>query len=172
MTIANIVQSTFDQFAKTLGARKKSGSWYLAGPDSIVVLNLQKSSYSSRYYINIGVWFTGLGLAKDPKPTHCHLQARAETLLEEADRPRAADIRQPDEADRPRLEELLAVGNGRAPGVHERELLEALSSQVRPYVEAGQTLVGLTTSVGKRLLAKSLLDGDGQRLLASQGLWL
>ncbi|HBX78473.1 MAG: DUF4304 domain-containing protein [Actinomycetales bacterium] len=158
MTIANIVQSTFDQFAKTLGARKKSGSWYLAGPDSIVVLNLQKSSYSSRYYINIGVWFTGLGLAKDPKPTHCHLQARAETLLEEADRPR--------------LEELLAVGNGRAPGVHERELLEALSSQVRPYVEAGQTLVGLTTSVGKRLLAKSLLDGDGQRLLASQGLWL
>ena len=123
MTIANIVQSTFDQFAKTLGARKKSGSWYLAGPDSIVVLNLQKSSYSSRYYINIGVWFTGLGLAKDPKPTHCHLQARAETLLEEADRPR--------------LEELLAVGNGRAPGVHERELLEALSSQVRPYVEAG-----------------------------------
>ena len=158
MTIANIVQSTFDQFAKTLGARKKSGSWYLAGPDSIVVLNLQKSSYSSRYYINIGVWFTGLGLAKDPKPTHCHLQARAETLLEEADRPR--------------LEELLAVGNGRAPGVHELELLEALSSQVRPYVEAGQTLVGLTTSVGKRLLAKSLLDGDGQRLLASQGLWL
>ena len=157
MTIANIVQSTFDQFAKTLGARKKSGSWYLAGPDSIVVLNLQKSSYSSRYY-NIGVWFTGLGLAKDAKPTYCHLQARAETLLEEADRPR--------------LEELLAVGNGRAPGVHERELLEALSSQVRPYVEAGQTLVGLTTSVGKRLLAKSLLDGDGQRLLASQGLWL
>jgi len=156
MSERNIVQSTFDQFAKGLGGRKKSGSWYIAGPDAVVVLNLQKSNYATYYYLNIGLWFMAVGPAKDPKPTHCHLQARAETLV--------------DDTERSRLEELLAVESDRSADEHQRDLLEALDSQIRPCVEAGQTLAGLTSSAGERLLAKSLLDGDGQRFLSAAGL--
>jgi hypothetical protein len=155
MSAPNIMQSTFDHFAKALGGRKKSGSWYIAGPDAVVVLNLQKSNYANKYYVNIGLWFTGVGPAKDPKPTYCHLQARAETLV--------------DDTHRPRLEALLTVESDRPVDEHERDLLEALDSQIRPYIEAGQTLAGLTTSAGQRLLRKSMLDGDGQRFLSGVG---
>lgn len=135
---------------------KKSGSWYIAGADAVVVLNLQKSNYANRYYLNIGLWFMRVGVTTDPKPTDCHLQARAETLV--------------DDTHRPGLEGLLAVETDRPSEEHTHELLEVLDSQIRPYIEAGQTLVGLTTSAGLRLLTKSLLDGDVQRFLSGAGL--
>jgi len=156
MSTQNLVQSTFDQFAKELGGRKKSGSWYIAGPDAVVVLNLQKSNYASNYYINIGLWFTGVGPANHPRPTYCHLQTRAESLV--------------DDTYRPLLEALLTVESEWPKGEHQRGLLEILDSQISPYIEAGQTLTGLATSVGQRLLAKSLLDGDGQRFLSGVGM--
>lgn len=60
--------------------------------------------------------------------------------------------------------------SGRQADEHEHELLDVLDSQILPYIEAGQTLAGLTASVGQRILTKSLLDGDGQRFLAGAGL--
>lgn len=50
MSTRNIIQATFDEFGKSLCGSKKSGSWYVTGPDAIAVLNLQKSQYGPRYY--------------------------------------------------------------------------------------------------------------------------
>ena len=57
MSTRNIIQTTFDEFGKALDGSKKSGSWYITGPDAIAVLNLQKSQYGPRYYLNVGLWF-------------------------------------------------------------------------------------------------------------------
>lgn len=55
-------------FKKTFGAPledagyfKRGQSWYLNGEDTIIVVNLQKSDWGERYYINIGLWLKKLG---------------------------------------------------------------------------------------------------------------
>ncbi|MHC6219222.1 DUF4304 domain-containing protein [Arthrobacter sp. MMS24-S77] len=145
---------TFDEFGKSLGGSKKSGSWYVTGPDAIAVLNFQKSQYGPRYYLNIGFWFLGVGVATTPKPSHCHVQGRLETLVPAAHRAHLEDLLNLDQAadDEERRTGLLAV----------------LTSQLEPLLEAGMTNSGLATEAGQHLLKKSLIDGDGQRFLAAQ----
>lgn len=56
MSVRNIIQTTFDEFGKASGGSKKSGSWYRRSPETIFVLNLQKSQYAVRYYVNVALW--------------------------------------------------------------------------------------------------------------------
>lgn len=149
----NIIQLAFDDFGRARGGRKKAGSWYLATPESVIVLNLQKSNYSPRYYINFGLWFLGIGPASDPRPTHCHLQARLESLVSEDDRPR--------------LETLLDLDESMRDESRHDALLSALEDWLMPFIEAGSSLSNLTTPNGQRLLKKSLLNEDGQPFLAA-----
>lgn len=158
MNSLNVVQSTVDAFAKALGGRRKAGSWYLPGTDAVVVLNLQKSNYGPRYYINFGLWFLGVGPANDPKVTHCHLQTRVERLV--------------DDSCRPSFERLLDLEIEIPDAQRHEQLLHALEGQLRPFVQVGQTLAGLATPDGRALLERSLLDGDGQRFLVSSGFTL
>src|SRR5690349_16163326 len=111
MSTRNIIQTTFDEFGKSLGGSKKSGSWYITGPEAIAVLNLQKSQYGPRYYLNVGLWFLGVGPATNPKPSHCHVQSRLESLVPAADRQHLEDLLDLDFAvdEQERRAELLAV---------------------------------------------------------------
>lgn len=154
MSLRNIIQTTFDEFGKALGGSKKSGSWYITGPDAIAVLNLQKSQYGPRYYLNVGLWFLGVALATNPKPSHCHVQSRFELLVPAADRQHLEDLLDLDQAfdDEERRTGLLAV----------------LTSKLEPLLEAGMSDHGLATEAGQHLLMKSLIDGDGQRYLEAQ----
>lgn len=154
MSNRNIVQTTFDHFGKYLGGSKKAGCWYVAGSDAIIVLNLQKSQYGPKYFINVALWFTGIGEAITPKPSHCHVQTRLETLVPEAVRLQ--------------VEALLDLDVGIDDGERQTELWEVLTRQLEPVIEAGKTLEGLGTDTGRHLLSKSLIDGDGQRFLAAQ----
>jgi len=60
--------------------QKKGQSWYLYGPDCIVVLNLQKDDFSDLYYVNFGIWLLPLGKAEYPPENHCHVRCRLENL--------------------------------------------------------------------------------------------
>lgn len=154
MSTRNIIQTTFDEFGRFLGGSKKSGPWYITGPEAIAVLNLQKSQYSPRYYLNVGLWFLGVGPVINPKPSHCHVQSRLEILVPTADRQHLEDLFDLDQAfnDEERRTGLLAV----------------LTSQLEPLLEAGMSASGLATETGQHLLMKSLIDGDGQRYLSAQ----
>jgi hypothetical protein len=152
MTMRNAIQLTFDEFGKAHGGHKKAGSWYLTGSDSVIVLNLQKSNYSPRYYINFGLWFLGVGPSNDPPPTHCHLQTRVESLVADDDRPR--------------FQALLDLEEIRPDHVRHDELLSALEDWLLPFIKAGSSLSNLETPAGQRLLTRSLLNGDGQLFLA------
>jgi len=154
MSTRNIIQTTFDEFGKSLGGSKKSGSWYITGPEAIAVLNLQKSQYGPRYYLNVGLWFLGVGPATNPKPSHCHVQSRLESLVPAADRQH--------------LEDLLDLDFAVDEQERRAELLAVLTSQLEPLLEAGMSDSGLLTETGQHLLMKSLIDGDGQRYLEAQ----
>lgn len=152
MSVRNIIQATVDEFGKSRGGVKKSGSWYFRGTDTVVVLNLQKSQYGPSYYMNVGLWFLGLGFSANPKPSHCHVQTRAELLV-------------PDEK-HAHLEELLDLNVAIGDSQRHDELLAVLQSQLGLMLDAGLELSGLRSAQGQRLLKKSLIDGDGQEFLA------
>lgn len=154
MSRRNVIQRTFDEFGRSLGGSKKSGSWYVTGPDAIAVLNLQKSQYGPHYYLNVGLWFLGLGAATNPKPTHCHVQSRLEALV-------PAEHRR-------NLEALLDLDQVVDDEERRTELLGVLAVQLEPLVQAGTSFDGLATEAGQRLLMKSLIDGDGQRFLSTR----
>ncbi|MBB6406220.1 DUF4304 domain-containing protein [Arthrobacter sp. AZCC_0090] len=154
MSTRNLIQTTFDEFGKSLGGSKKSGSWYVTGPNAIAVLNLQKSQSGPRYYLNVGLWFLGVAPAMNPKRSHCHVQSRLETLVPAAHRKH--------------LEELLDLDHAVGDEERRTELLAVLTSQLEPLLEAGMSDSGLATEAGQHFLTKSLIDGDGQRFLAAQ----
>ncbi|WP_284750823.1 DUF4304 domain-containing protein [Arthrobacter sp. efr-133-R2A-120] len=154
MSMRNIIQTTFDEFGKSLGGSKKSGSWYVTGPDAIAVLNLQKSQYGPSYYVNVGLWFLGVGPVISPKPTQCHVQSRLEVLLPETQRRH--------------LEDLLDLDHVVNDGDRRSALLGVLTNQLQPLLEAGMSVKGLATEKGQHVLMKSLIDGDGQRFLATR----
>ena len=153
MSTRNVIQTTFDEFAKARGGTKKSGTWYLTGPDTVAVVNLQKSQYGPRYYVNVALWFLGIEASASPKPSHCHVQTRLESLVEDEERLR--------------VEELLDLEVDVGDDQRRCGLLAVFGTQLGPILDASQTLVGLTSPAGRRLLEKSLIDGDGQRFLAA-----
>ncbi|HYC84455.1 MAG TPA: DUF4304 domain-containing protein [Chryseosolibacter sp.] len=52
-------KSLFDQVAKSAGFSKGNGGWFLEKPETITVLELQKSSFADTYYLNIKVFIQG-----------------------------------------------------------------------------------------------------------------
>lgn len=153
MSTRNIIQTTFDEFGKESGGSKKSGSWYRRSPESIFVLNLQKSQYALRYYVNVALWLLAAGPADTPKPSHCHIQTRLERLVPAAR-----------EEQLTRLLDLDAPGDE---GARHEELLALLRAHLLPVMEAASTLEGLRSGEGQRFVKASLVDGDGQRLLSA-----
>ena len=65
------------------GFVKKGQSWYLDGNDALIVINLQKSNWGERYYINMGIWLKAFGEASFPQFNHCHLYYRVENFFPE-----------------------------------------------------------------------------------------
>lgn len=81
MSVRNEVQQAYDLASKGAGYVKHSGSWYKRLPETIAVLNLQKSQYGPKYYVNLALWLLPLGEATYPKVAECHLFARIEKLV-------------------------------------------------------------------------------------------
>jgi Domain of unknown function (DUF4304) len=148
----NVIQSTFDEFAKGIGGSKKSGSWYLRGTETIVVLNLQKSQYGLQYYVNVGVWLRALGENEAPKGTDCQIQTRLEGLV-------------PAELEN-RLTELLNLDYDLDEVGRQQALLRLLRDHLFPLIVASSTLESLQAGAGRELVRKSLVTGPGQGLLA------
>lgn len=75
-------------FKKTIGGvlkaarfANKGQSWFLDGDESIVVLNLQKSDFDDKYYVNLGIWLKSLGAVAFPAENKCHIQVRLTSLF-------------------------------------------------------------------------------------------
>jgi len=153
MSERNVVQRTFDEFGKAAFGSKKAGSWYRRSDETIVVLNLQKSNYGLSYYVNAAIWLLAAGPAQSPKPSQCHIQTRLERLV-------------PAES-RDRLEALLNLESPIEEEARREELLAQFHQHLLPVVESAVTLNSLRFGDGQRFVEASLVDGEGQRLLAA-----
>lgn len=86
MTSSHIkeIHDAIGEAAKPVGFAKKGASWYADRAESILVINPQKSQYSERYYLNLGIYFKELGTERAPKEVEkFHLQARISDVTAE-----------------------------------------------------------------------------------------
>jgi len=77
------IKKALGEVFQEVGFLHKGQSWFLTGSDSIVVINLQKSDFDKKYYINIGVWLKRFGDVSFPKENQCHIQTRLTSLFNE-----------------------------------------------------------------------------------------
>jgi hypothetical protein len=151
MSERNVIQMTFDEFGRASGGSKKSGSWYVRSPETIVVLNLQKSNYSVSYFVNVAVWLNALGDADAPKENKCPVRTRLNELL-------------PDSLDQ-RVDKLLDLDYPMDDESRRGELGSLLQEHLLPVVKAAASLEGLMAGAGRHLVERSLVTGSAQRLL-------
>lgn len=149
-----IVQTTFDEFGKSAGLRRKASTWYLRSDETIAVLNLQRSLYGPPYYLNVAVWLLALEPADTLREFKCHIRTRADRLV-------PADL----EA---RLSELLDLESAIDDETRRVELLALLQMHVLPVMRASATLDGLRTGSGLHLVDHALVDHDAQQLLVGE----
>jgi hypothetical protein len=147
----NVVQVTFDEFGKSLGASKKSGSWYRRGTDTIFVLNLQKSQYGASYYLNLGLWFLAVSDIAAPKSASCHVVNRLGRLAPESN-------------------DLLDLTVQLDEVTRSAKITEVFKSIVEPISDASLTLEGLRSGVGLQFIRSSGITGEGQRVLREAGI--
>jgi hypothetical protein len=63
--------------------KKKSRTWWRTTDDVIQVVNLQKSAYGERLYVNLGLYIRSLGSEQNPPEYRCHIRVRLERLVPE-----------------------------------------------------------------------------------------
>lgn len=79
-----------DQLApdmKSRGFRKAGSTWHRDQDRIIQVMNIQKSQWSDRFYINVGIYLKDLGTEARPTEYRCHVRCRAEQLVSPAELP-------------------------------------------------------------------------------------
>ena len=68
---------------KVQGFRKRARTWWRDREETIQILNLQKSPFGERLYINLGVYVRQLGQESRPAAHNCHVQTRLELAADE-----------------------------------------------------------------------------------------
>jgi hypothetical protein len=77
-----VIKAAFERSLRSSGFRKKGNSWYKASDATILVANLQRSSFSDAYYVNLGVWVKSMGDTDFPKEHQCHIRQRLCSLCD------------------------------------------------------------------------------------------
>lgn len=129
-----------------LGFEKRKGTWYLRTPETILVLDLQKSQYSRRYYVNVGVWLQAIEESQSPKSHQSHVVARLTQMVSNPEH----------------VERLLSADSGLSKEEQAPELREVLTSVLSEVTAECATVAELRDS---RLVKKALVQGAAQDLL-------
>ena len=131
---------------KSAGFAKKARTWWRRTGETIHVLNLQKSSFGERLYVNLGVYLTALGAESSPPHNRCHVQARLECVADPA-REAAIASAESDKTPAPALVEAV-VADGVA-------WFDTLHSQegIRSYLESGGASKCLVLAAVRQLVS-------------------
>lgn len=143
------VQVLVDEFCKSRGYTKKSGSWYRRQDETIALLNLQRSQHSHAYYLNAALWLLALGDATAPKEHTCHVRTRADRLVLDGEALKKALDLEHDEAER------------------EAVILAALTT-TDDLLRACGSLASCRRLPGRMLVDRSLVRGPAQGLLLDE----
>jgi hypothetical protein len=121
---------------KNAGFRKKVRTWWRQVDEVIQVVNLQKSPYGERLYVNLGIYVTRLGSESSPAENRCHVQARLDRVVDPSRRQAVASAEAGATPAPPLLEAILVDG---------LTWLDDLSTLagLRKYLESGGADKGL-----------------------------
>ncbi|MER9619561.1 DUF4304 domain-containing protein [Mesorhizobium sp. M0207] len=61
------------------GVRKTN--YFREWPETVCLLNLQKSAWGPQFYLNAAVWLTRFGIERRPKEYNCHIVWRVNSLM-------------------------------------------------------------------------------------------
>jgi hypothetical protein len=127
--------------AKEFGFKGVRGvNYYLNQPETICVLNLQRSSFGPQFYLNAGIFLTRFGAVPRPKEYKCHIRWRLLSLIapEEGEKFEAALNMENDIAAQARAE-LVAESAKR----HGFEILAKCNTEQKALEIAGQIKAGI-----------------------------
>lgn len=148
---ARLVRELLDPPLADLGFKRKKMMWRRQTDETVFLLDAQKSQYSARYYVNVGLVFSAVSSKDWPTQPYWNVQTRAEGLLDEETASKTLEWLN--------LENSLSDEDRRTQA---QSLVTALS----PYVDAAESLDSLTNSAyGELLLSASLVDGDASALI-------
>lgn len=74
------VEAPVAALLKPLGFRKRRSTWHLLRPETVLVVNVQKSEFGPTCYVNLGVYLRALGPEKTPPEYRCHIRTRLDRL--------------------------------------------------------------------------------------------
>lgn len=77
----NIIVRTLDTVLRQRGFSRQKTLWFLPGPETILVVGLQKSRWSKTYYVDLGVSIRQLAPELTPKINKCPISHRLELLV-------------------------------------------------------------------------------------------
>lgn len=146
----DIIIETVRRSLEDRGFKRKATTWFLDQHETILLVNLQKSQWEKKYYINLAIWFKVLGAAESvPKEHLCHVRARLTSLINN------------------RLEAALDL-EGQNLGDDEREkvIRKCLQGFGLPFLEACSTLEGLKHQASGGALAKVMVHRSLKQLIS------
>lgn len=131
---------------KAAGFSRKARTWWRRAGETIHVVNLQKSAFGERLYVNLGVYVTVLGPEASPPHNRCHVQVRLERIVDPA-RAAVVSSARPCETPPPALIDAVTMD-----GV---AWFDSLSSQegIRRYIATGGANKGLVFATVRQLVS-------------------
>lgn len=155
MSQPKILSDAFGKPLKDAGFKKKrADTWYFTSEDAISVLNLQKSDYGAKYYVNVAVWLKALGDAEAPAEHHCHIRLRWKELIPEDEEELAAllDL------------ESRSISDGERIG----RIQHLLRTYIIPFLQTAQSVERLRSVFGTDRWPVCLVNRRAQELLARE----
>jgi hypothetical protein len=148
----NAVHRGFDRFGKECSGEKKSGGWYWRSDEVVAVVDLQKSQYGPKYYVNVAFWLRAVGDERFPKTWKSHIAGRITDLPG---------------VERGRVECLLDLECAVRDEQRVDELSALLATAVIPFIERGASLAGLRSMIDDGTLNAWLLRVEAQEKLGT-----
>lgn len=139
---------------RPVGFRREGRNWRQDLPDVIQIVNLQRSRWSDRFYLNIGVFVKVVqndpGRVRNkakPNIVECHYRIRLEDLF-----PGPPVPPKKISAEQIRLYELLDLEDRRIdPKARETELRSMIEQRMLPFLELCRTEAGILSAIQQEL---------------------
>jgi hypothetical protein len=134
-----------------VGFSRKGNSWFRISPEVVEIVNLQRSQFSPRYYINYALWLRALGDEAPHRPEQYHVQLRIDGIVET----------------NPALSMLMDLDSDVPPGQRTAELSALLRLNLLPFAETCRRLHGLRELYNGKRLKRAFIFVQAKQLLSS-----
>jgi hypothetical protein len=145
------IHDALDRFGRAAGFEKHAGRWYRREREVIAASGLQKSQYGPQYF-NQGFWLRTVADASYPRPFDCHIVARLDALLPDAE---------------PRIRDLLDLESALDETQRVEELVELLRQRLTPIIQRGGTVAGLSSMVADGTLSHAAITREALEAFAA-----